>query len=65
MPGAVCPKCGKMTFYDRGDRRECSKCGYKVFKSVNSGMGGKGKRCPICGRYTWFDKRCRSCGAHE
>lgn len=59
MPGSKCPECGKNTLYGL----TCRNCGYKV------SMGpGKGKECPMCGRYTlkknflgkWI---CNNCGA--
>ncbi len=65
MAGAICPKCGEMTLWQKPFGKECSRCGYRVYRSINSGKGGKGSRCPLCGKYTFFDGRCSSCGAHE
>lgn len=65
MAGKMCPKCGRQTLWDKGNKFECSKCGYTIIIPVNNGMGGKGKKCPVCGKFTWFDGKCRSCGAHE
>lgn len=67
MAGKMCPKCGRQTFWNKGGRLECSnpECGYKIFIPANQGMGGKGKKCPVCGKFTWFQGKCTSCGAHE
>lgn len=67
MAGRICPKCNRQTLWNKGSKLECSnpECGYKIYIPPNSGMGGKGKRCPVCGRYTWFQGKCNACGAHE
>ena len=65
MAGKMCPKCGKQTLWDKGAKLECSSCGYKVMVPSNGGMGGKGQKCPVCGKYTWFRGKCNSCGAKE
>lgn len=65
MPGAMCPKCGELTFWNKPFGKQCSKCGYKVFSNPNEGKGGKGKKCPICKKFTFFNGKCTSCGAHE
>ena len=67
MAGKMCPKCGRQTLWNKGARLECSNpgCGYKIFIPANQGMGGKGKKCPVCGKFTWFRGKCTSCGSHE
>ena len=67
MAGKVCPKCKQRTLWTNGARLECSnpECGYKITVPSNEGKGGKGTKCPVCGKYTWFKGRCNSCGAHE
>ena len=65
MPGMACPRCSELTFYRKGNKRICSKCGYTVTESPNEGKGGKGQRCPMCGKFTWFKGKCNACGAHE
>lgn len=65
MAGTNCPKCQKNTFFTHGNKMNCSNCGYSITKPSNNGMGGKGKKCPACGKYTWFNDHCNSCGAHE
>ena len=67
MAGKMCPKCGRQTLWNKGGRLECSnpECGYKVFIPANQGMGGKGKKCPVCGKFPWFQGKCTSCGSHE
>ena len=65
MSGKSCPKCGALTLWSQGNKLVCSKCGYSVHIPSNQGKGGKGAKCPACGRYTWFDGRCNSCGAHD
>lgn len=67
MPGKMCPKCHRLTLWDKGARLECSTpgCGYKIIIPSNGGMGGKGQKCPVCGKYTWFRGKCNSCGAKE
>ena len=63
MPGKRCAKCGNATVFTRGNKAVCSSCGAEYTLPSNSGRGGKGQRCPFCGRYTWFDGRCNACGA--
>ena len=43
MPGKMCPKCHRLTLWDKGARLECSTpgCGYKIIIPSNGGMGGK------------------------
>lgn len=65
MAGKKCPKCGELTFWTKGNKMECSKCGHTITIPSNGGMGGRGQRCPVCGKYTWFNGKCNSCGAHE
>lgn len=66
MPGKLCPKCGSRKLWEKNDGNyECSNCGYRLQVPVNGGKGGKGQRCPICKRYTFFDGKCRNCGARE
>lgn len=38
---------------------------FRVMVPSNGGMGGKGQKCPVCGKYTWFRGKCNSCGAKE
>ena len=63
MPGMMCPKCGKMTFFQIPTGRKCSKCGYEMFVPPHNGKGGLGKRCHNCGKNTVFNEKCTSCGA--
>lgn len=65
MAGKICPKCGRQTFWNKGAKMECSNCGYVVIIPPNGGMGGKGQKCPVCGKFTWFNGKCNSCGAHD
>ena len=63
MAGKMCPKCGKMTFFETPTGRECSKCGCTMTLPANNGKGGQGKKCSNCGKMKVFDDTCRSCGA--
>ena len=63
MAGKMCPKCGQYTFFTQPFGRECTKCGYQMVLPVNDGKGGKGQRCPNCGKQTVFNAKCRNCGA--
>ena len=69
MAGRQCPKCGNLTMWQKGNELRCSRdeCGYKLHIPSNLGKGGKGQRCPLCNRYTFFNGRChnKSCGVHE
>ncbi len=65
MAGKTCPKCGEQTLWQKGRSLKCSRCNYEIHTPTNNGMGGKGKRCPVCGRYTWFEGVCNSCGTRE
>lgn len=65
MAGKRCPNCNQATLFETGvgqDRR-CSNCGLEVKVPPNDGKGGKGQKCPICGKQTVFKNRCRNCGA--
>lgn len=64
MAGAMCPMCGKQTFYKSPLGRTCSKCGYKMIVPPNSGKGGQGKKCHNCGKNTVFNNKCTNCGAY-
>ena len=62
MAGKVCPNCKKRTFYlTTGNDRKCSSCGYEMILPRNKGVGGKGKRCSNCGKYTVFNNVCVNC----
>lgn len=63
MAGKMCPHCGKLTFFETPQGRECTKCGFEMILPSNSGKGGKGKKCANCGKYTIFNEKCTSCGA--
>ena len=63
MAGKICPKCEQKTLWNHGNKLKCSKCDYTIIIPPNQGKGGKGQKCPVCGKYTWFDKQCNSCGA--
>lgn len=69
MPGSQCPNCGKATFFVNEKGGLCNNCGYKMKDHPNGGKGGKGKKCPICKKFTLFgDKetqrfKCTNCGA--
>lgn len=63
--GKVCPKCGRRTLFEHGSYLECTKCGYKMIIPTPGGKGGKGQKCPNCGKFTFFGGKCRSCGARE
>ena len=64
MAGKQCPHCHEMTFYkDVGENRKCTKCGYEMIVPPNKGKGGRGTKCPNCGRLTVFNNSCNSCGA--
>jgi len=63
LAGKMCPKCGKLTFFETLDGRKCSKCGYTMTVPPNNGQGGKGKRCSNCSKFTVFNNKCSSCGA--
>ncbi|MBP3610991.1 MAG: hypothetical protein J6J42_11735 [Lachnospiraceae bacterium] len=65
MAGKICPKCGEQTLWNKGNKLVCSRCEYTIIIPPNQGMGGKGKKCPVCGKYTWFNGRCNNCGSHE
>lgn len=65
MAGKMCPKCNRQTLWTKGFDLVCSNCGYKVIVPPLGGMGGKGQKCPACGKYTWFKGKCTSCGAHD
>lgn len=67
MAGALCPNCGKRTFFTIANGKSCTKCGYTVVVPVNGGIGGRGKQCPICKRYTFFEGVCTNpaCKARE
>lgn len=62
-----CPNCKKQTLFRKGFKLVCSNpnCRYTITVPVNDGKGGKGNKCPVCGRFTWFNGRCSSCGAHD
>lgn len=59
----MCPKCGKMTFFETPTGRRCSKCEYTMTLPVNEGKGGRGYKCSNCGKYTVFNNKCSNCGA--
>ena len=65
MAGKMCPKCNELTLWTRGNELICSRCGYTVKIPPLQGKGGKGRKCPVCGKFTWFDGKCNSCGAYE
>lgn len=66
MAGRLCLGCGQRTLFATTDGKyRCSKCGYELSVPVNGGRGGRGKRCPICKRYTFHNGKCSSCGATE
>ena len=63
MAGAICPHCGEQTFFTKGGKAECSRCGTTMTVPPNDGKGGRGKKCPNCKRFTVFGNTCRFCGA--
>ncbi len=63
MAGKMCPSCGNYTFFLSPEGRTCTRCGFRMVLPVNSGRGGKGQKCPNCGKQTVFNKKCRNCGA--
>lgn len=63
MAGAMCPNCGKFTFFQTPTGRKCTVCHYEMVLPANDGVGGRGKYCPGCKKYTVFKNRCRNCGA--
>ena len=65
MAGKMCPNCHQATLFETGNglNRKCTKCGFEVRVSPNSGKGGKGQKCPICGKQTVFKNKCNNCGA--
>lgn len=63
MAGRKCPRCNQLTFFVNGRNGECKSCGYEMQVPANEGKGGKGKRCPNCGKYTVFNDACSNCGA--
>lgn len=65
MAGKMCPKCSNQTLWNEGSKLRCSKCNYTVLIPVNDGKGGKGTKCPACGKFTWFNGCCNNCGARE
>ena len=64
MAGKMCMKCGKQTLWNKGNKLVCSNCDFTVNLPSNDGKGGKGQKCPSCGKFTWFNNRCNSCGAN-
>ena len=45
MAGKLCPNCNELTFFKTvGDNRKCSKCGYEMIVSPNSGKGGSNRK---------------------
>ena len=67
MPGKICPKCQKATFFETPTGRKCTnpQCTFEMIIPANDGKGGKGTRCARCGRNTVFNNVCRNpaCGA--
>lgn len=45
------------------ENRKCTKCGLVVKMPPNDGKGGKGQKCPICGKQMVFKNACQNCGA--
>lgn len=67
--GRKCPQCKKNTLWETATGLKCSnpECSYQLITPANGGMGGKGKRCPACGKYQMFNGKCRNpeCGAKK
>lgn len=63
MAGKMCPKCGRLTFFQTLTGRKCTKCGCEMILAPNGGKGGRGTKCPNCGKMTVFNNRCQNCGA--
>lgn len=65
MSGKKCPKCHRLTLWDRGQTLECSnpECRYKIVIPIDRRREEKGQKCPVCGKYTWVNGECSSCGA--
>ena len=60
--GGKCPNCGKLTYFTTNTGGKCTQCNYQGTTPPNGGMGGKGQRCPHCGKYQVFNGKCRNCG---
>ena len=58
MAGKLCPNCGNQTLFATSTGRKCTKCSYEIVVPTNGGKGGKGRKCPICGKYTLHGSKC-------
>ncbi len=63
MAGKMCPGCGKQTFFETPNGRECSQCGQTMTLPPNEGKGGRGTKCSNCSKYKVRNGRCGGCGA--
>ncbi|GBU21154.1 hypothetical protein R80B4_01043 [Fibrobacteres bacterium R8-0-B4] len=63
MAGKKCPNCGNDTFFKTPTGRKCSRCG--LVATVPPEVRGKGLKCPMCGKFTVQNNKCRNldCGA--
>lgn len=63
MPGKMCPRCGRPTFFETTYGGKCTKCDFTMTVPPNGGKPGRGEKCLNCGRWTVFNGKCTQCNA--